>query len=56
MQSQTPQNSDQSEVRDASNEEPMVTFEDYERFMQQIESDNRATQLQENNPRAIRAN
>jgi hypothetical protein len=35
---QNQQNTDQSDLRDdASSEEPMVTFEDYERFMQQIE-------------------
>jgi hypothetical protein len=32
-----------------------ITFEDYEKLMQQLEADNRVHQLQESNPKAIRS-
>ena len=31
-----------------------ITFDDYEKLMQQLEADNRVHQLQESNPKAIR--
>lgn len=41
-----------AESQEGDEEEPKITFEDYEKLMQALEKDGRAQQLEEANPRA----